>query len=390
MSNEYNNLKNEIINVIKNHPLLVIFNLPLSIGGSIIIIYLLHIEFFPIVSTSDIMLLLLFTFAVGIGLLLFLSLVMIFPVIQYQQCKGLIDLESKLEQKCLDDRKSSIKKESKSKNIMVFIFNKLSVIFISKCQEKNEEVLCNPQRALLFFPLMINLLIVIGLFYAFSYFHLDGYGIILFMFYLMMITIIALCIFYFQLKKIEDIKIFQLFKKELFYTYLKSIYTSTFFIFLAFYILLSLLSNSDVLKENEFLLFSYSFVFIMFFTIICVLQKNLLKQLLITMIVFITLSFLPKVQYVIPSAIMKMFTIGQVDMEKIILKKEACKTFDIDFEKDFCEKKNMKLLWRIGEEYFFSEIIKINNDEFEQKYYISKSHIISMMKTTKITKKDSK
>lgn len=390
MSNDYNNLKNEIINVIKNHPLLVIFNLPLSIGGLIIIIYLLHIEFFPIVSTSDILLLLLFTFAVGIGLSLFLSLVMIFPAIQYQQCKGLIDLESKLAQKCLDDRKSSIEKVSESKNIIVSIFNKLSVIFISECHEKNEEVLCNPQRALLFSPLMINLLILIGLFYAFSYFHLEGYEIILFMFYLMIITAIALYIFYFQFKKLEDIKISQVFKKGLFFTYLKSIYTSTFFIFLAFYILLSLLSNSDILRNEEFLLLGFSFVFIMLFTIITVLEKNLLKQVLMTMVAFIMLSFLPNIQYVIPSAIMKMFAIGQVDMEKVILKKEGCKTFDIDFEKDYCEKKNIKLLWKIGEEYLFSEIIKINNDEFEQKYYIPKSYIISMKKTTKIIKKDSK
>lgn len=390
MSNEYNNLKKEIINVIKNHPMIILFNLPLSIGGLIIIIYLLHIEFFPIVSISDIILLLLFTFAVGIGLLLFLSLVMIFPVIQYQQCKGLIDLESKLEQECLDDRKSSIKKESKSKNIIVFIFNKLSVIFISKCQEKNEEVLCNPQRALLFFPLMVNLLIVIGLFYAFSYFNLDGYGIILCMFYLIMITVIALYLFYFQFKKIEDIKISQVPEIELLYTYLKSIYTSTFFIFLAFLILLLLLGNIDILKKNEILLLGYSFGFIMILTLISVLEKKLLKQVLFSMVFFIGLSFFPGVQHVIPSAIMKMFTIGQVDMKKVILSKEGCQIFNIDSKRDFCEEKDMKLLWRVGEIYLFSRIIEVDNAEFEQKYYIPKSYIISMIKTTKIMKKDSK
>lgn len=390
MNNEYNNLKNEIVKIIKNHPLLIIFNIPTSIGGLIVIIYLLHIEFFPIVSTNDILLLLIFTFVVGISLFLFLSFIMIFPVIQYQQCTGLIDFEFKLEQKCLEDIKNPTLKETKSKNrIILFISNILSFIFFSKCYEKKKEVLCNPQRFLLFLPLMINLIIVIGLFCISSDLNL-GWRVILFILYILTITLIALYVFYFQLKKLEDIKLFKLFKNGLFFTYLKSIYIGTFFIFLAFLILLFLLGNSDILKKDEFLLLEYSFGFIMILTLIGVFEKKLLKQVFFSMIFFIGLSFLPRVQHVIPSVIMKMFTIGQVDMKKVILNKEGCQIFNIDSKKDFCEEKDMKLLWRVGEVYLFSKIIEVDNVKFEQKYYIPKSYIISMIKTTEISKKDSK
>ncbi len=375
---KYNNLKDELIQVVKAHPVLVIFNLPVAIGGLILIIYLLHIEFFPIVSSGDIILLLLLSFIVGMGLFLFISFVMIFPVNQYQKCKGLSDLEYKLENKCIEDKRNfNNKNQINNKTIrIVRIFN---FLFSNKCYEENKQQGCNPQMILLFTPLMANLAIIIGLFYLYTIPFFYGYKLILLIIGLIAITTLAIYIFYVQLKILDSsIKLSYLLKNELLITYLKSIYIGTFLIFIAFYILMSLLTNSDALKNNQLLLLGYTFVFILTCTISGVMEKKIWKQLLSIMIILGILSFFTKVHHVIPSAIMKMLTIGQVKMEKIVLTKEGCQIFGIDTQKEFCERKDILLLWRIGEVYLFSETVKVDSATIVKRYYIPKTSILSM------------
>lgn len=386
------NLKDEIIDVLKSNPLLLLFNLPIVIGGLVVIIYLLHIDFFPIVSTSDIILLLLFSSVLGLVILLFFSIIMVFPVFQYQSCEGIVKFEQKVKNKCLRTN-IDIKHETQSKNKFIqFIYKVFILFFSNKCYKKDKKAICNPQIKLLFIPLAINVLLINALFYLDYYLNMTVFRWSIIPLSIVIVVLVSLYFFYKQSKLLNsNISISVILKKKLFITYLKSIFLSTIFIFIAFFVLMLLLENNEGLKNNELILFIYTFSFIMMAAAIGIMEGTIWKKLFIVMITFLVLSFMLHIQHVVPSSIMRLFSIGQVKMERLVLTKEGCQIIDFKTSDEFCEKKDLNLLWRIGEVYLFNEVIEKNIvDDKEilkvRRYYIPKKHIISMIQLSEVEK----
>lgn len=374
-----NIVKEEVLQIIKNHPMIILFNLPLFIGGLIIVVYLLHIKYFPVITPSDALLLFLLSAVVGICLFSFISLIMIIPVISYQGCSKIMQFEKELEQQCLENMNKNEIIDNKEGNLNKFtIMKKIVVSIFSSCYEKKQNVVCNPGRILLLISLNTGLIISLGFFYLYT--KIDSYGWLLLVVNLLSIALVCLWIFYKQFKVLKPNESFDF---ELFMIYLKNIYISIFFQFFVLYLLLNLLQNS-VLRDNSYLLIAYLLMYTFIFTLIGVFTKKIWKQVLMAAFMLSSLMIILNIPYIIPNAIMKMFSIGQVKVDRVVFNKEGCQVFVLNYENDYCDRKDLILLWSIGDIYLFVENIEENSSK---RYKIFKKNIVSL---EEVIKKESK
>jgi len=341
-----NEFKQYLIDFIKQNFFKLITTLALILGGFFLLIYFFHVEYFPTnVRLSDMFLILLLSCFVGLFFITLIVFALILPVINYQSSKKLSQFEKRIKDRYL------------------------------KTLPKNE--IYNPQLKLLFIPLSVFVIFSIPItYFVFSKKeYLNGYiGFLI----LILITLLAI-IFVFR-KQFEiaypQLKLWKMYKSTLLYTYIKQVFFSIFFISFSFIISYPIMTNSRVLKDSEYLLIIGTAVFMLSFIFLNIIEQHFFKRIILNIGILFMFLIVTKTIHIVPYMIVKSFNLGQVKIDQISIDSKGCQIINPKSTDKYCIERNIRLVWKLGNEYVFDKPLDKNNTSFKR-YGIPSNSILS-------------
>ncbi len=357
-----------ILNLIEKDPIKTISSFSLVIGSIFLLMYFSKVSYFPTsISINDVFLISLLSFLVGIFFIFLVILILSYPVIIYQSCKKLEQFEKIVKYKYIQNYK---KKKRKSNFFYKLANNCIKPLPIEKRYIPQTRLLFNP---ILFF-ILFSILIIYLVYSDEKY--LDGYFAILLSFvFILFITSYTFTKYYKLI--FSKLAFLDIFKSTTLYIYISRILISIFFILFSFIITYSIMLNSEVLRNNKFLLISYVVVCMLIFILINIIERNFKKRILINLFIFIGFLLITQTIHVIPYFILKSFNLAQVNINQIVIDKKACQILTPNSNKDYCVIEDVKLVWKVGNMYVFDKSLDKDYKSYKR-YEIPKSSIISI------------
>lgn len=356
-------LKDTFLEFFKENPFTLLSNFSLIIGGLFFLIYFINIKYIPEVTVSSIFFIFVLSGIIGLIFILIILSIAIFPVISYQACDKLFFYENFIKRKYF-------KEENKVKF--------LDRIFYGKKLPKKDRYI--PQFYLLVIPIIVFIIVSwIVIYLTFSTNSIIKNGWIGFFIIWLSVMIVSIYTFYRQFLYITKYFKKPFYKYSIFYIYLYRLHISLFFISISFFIFYPLISSSNFLQNGnyqEIFIPIYTIVFMLGFIVINVIERNFFKR--IGLNFFLLISFLLILQQapIIPNMIVKRLGLGQVKIDTLSLDSKGCKIISPS-SKEGCLENNLKLVWRIGDNYVFDKYYENNSTKFDR-YYIPKESVLSI------------